>query len=88
MPTLLEYLYDRLNMLENENRILRELEKCRSKLEEVKSDLVREKGINTALRIELLELKNAHQEIDHEKKRRNKQFDDNFVKSILEAKRN
>ena len=77
-----DYLYDKINLLEEENRILRELESCRSIIVELKNEILAERKERMALKMEIIRLKEAHRVIFDKKRVRNKRFDDDLATEL------
>ena len=80
--TTFDYLYDRVNMLERENHLLRELESCRQKIGDLKKDILVEKHHNVLQRIKLLELKTAYEELCVTKNKKARQFDRDLAEAL------
>ena len=70
-----EYLYDRIDMLERENMLLRDLDNCRRMIEKLNIELTMEKNKQVAYRMKLLKLRTAYDELCVKKNNRARLFD-------------
>ena len=83
-----DYLYDRINMLERENHLLRELDNCRRTIDKLNKELAVEKNNQIATRIKLLELMSTYNTLCTEKSNMNRKFDRELATQLSHDKKN